>query len=99
MLHTKSQSQWPFGSREEKIQRLFTIYGHGGHVSHVTITICIMFWLTNDKELPYERTCNGFVLQMAHFYRKKSIVKKSLQSITKWYLGVSSLMSTIYFLH
>ena len=43
MLHTKSQSQWPFGSREEKIQRVFTIYGHGGHVSHVTITICICF--------------------------------------------------------
>ena len=30
-----------------------------------------------------ERTCNGFVLQMAHFYSKKSIVKKSLQNITK----------------
>ena len=25
-----------------------------------------------------QRTCNGFVLQMAHFYSKKSIVKKSL---------------------
>ena len=34
---------------------------------------------------------------MAHFYSKKSIVKKSLQNITKWYLRVSSLMSTIYF--
>ena len=43
ILHTKSQSQWPFGSREEEIQRVFTIYGHGGHVSHVTITICISF--------------------------------------------------------
>ena len=30
-----------------------------------------------------QRTCNGFVLQMAHFYSKKSIVKKSLQNITK----------------
>ena len=46
-----------------------------------------------------QRTCNGFVLQMAHFYSKKSIVKKPLQNITKWYLRVSSLMSTIYFLH
>ena len=43
MLHTKSQSQWPFGSREEDIKRVFTIYGRhtGGHLSHVTITICI----------------------------------------------------------
>ena len=46
-----------------------------------------------------QRTCTGFVLQMAHFYSKKSIVKKSLQNITKRYLRVSSLMSTIYFLH
>ena len=30
-----------------------------------------------------QRTCNGFVLQMAHFYSKKSIAKKSLQNITK----------------
>ena len=33
------------------------------------------------------------------FTVKKSIVKKYLQNITKWYLRVSSLMSTIYFLH
>ena len=46
-----------------------------------------------------QRTCNGFVLQMAHFYSKKSIVKKSIQNDTKWYLRVSSLMPTIYFLH
>ena len=30
-----------------------------------------------------KRTCNGFVLQMAHFYSKNSIVRKSLQNITK----------------
>ena len=30
------------------------------------------------SEVYRERTCNGFVLQMAHFYSKKSIVKKSL---------------------
>ena len=50
-------------------------------------------------EYTFKRTCNGFVLQMAHVYSKKSIVKKSLKNITKWYLRVSSLMSTIYFLH
>ena len=35
------------------------------------------------KGKPMQRTCNGFVLQMAHFYSIKSIVKKSLQNITK----------------
>ena len=37
----------------------------------------------NRMDFECQRTCNGFVLQMAHFYSKKSIVKKSLQNITK----------------
>ena len=32
MLHTKSQGHWPFGSREDDIFRVLTIYGHGGHL-------------------------------------------------------------------
>ena len=43
MLHTKSQSHWPFGSREEDILRVLTIYEHGGHLGHVTSTIGINF--------------------------------------------------------
>ena len=40
-------------------------------------------FVISEKAAKLERTCNGFVLQMAHFYSKKSIVKKSLQNITK----------------
>ena len=47
MLHTKSQGHWPFGSREEDIQRVLTIYGLGGHLGghlgHVTSIIGINF--------------------------------------------------------
>ena len=43
MLHSKSQGHWRFGSREEDIQIVFTIYGLGGHLSYVTITICTNF--------------------------------------------------------
>ena len=39
MLHTKSQGHWPFGCREEDILWAFVIYGHGGHLGHVTSTI------------------------------------------------------------
>ena len=38
MLHTKPQGHWPFGSGEEDFWRVFTIYGHGGHLGHVTQT-------------------------------------------------------------
>ena len=36
MRHTKLQGQWPIGSGEEDFLRGFTIYGHGGHLGHVT---------------------------------------------------------------
>ena len=43
MLHTKFQGHWSIGSGEEDFFNVFTIYGHGGHVGHVTQLICINF--------------------------------------------------------
>ena len=36
MLHTKFRKNRPAGSEEEDFLRVFTIYGHGGHLGHVT---------------------------------------------------------------
>ena len=36
MLHTKFRENWPAGPGEKDILRVFTIYGHGGHLGHVT---------------------------------------------------------------
>ena len=35
MLHTKFRGNQPAGSGEDFL-RVFTIYGHGGHLGHVT---------------------------------------------------------------
>ena len=43
MLHANFQDHRPSGSGEEDFLRFFTIYGHGGHLGHVTWTICINF--------------------------------------------------------
>ena len=43
MLHTKSQGHRPSGSGEEDFLRVFTIYGRGGHLGHVTNTIWTNF--------------------------------------------------------
>ena len=43
MLHIKFRGNRPTGSGEEDILRFFTIYGHGGHLGHVTWTIYINF--------------------------------------------------------
>ena len=51
MQHTKSQGHWPFGSREDDIFRVLTIYGHGGHLGHVTSTIGINFGQTIIRSL------------------------------------------------
>ena len=36
MLHTKFRGNRPADSGEEDFLRVFTIYGHGGHLGHVT---------------------------------------------------------------
>ena len=36
MLHAKFRGNRPAGSREEDFWRVFTIYGRGGHLGHVT---------------------------------------------------------------
>ena len=43
MLHTKFPGNRPNGSREEDFLRVFTIYGRGGHLGHVTSIILINF--------------------------------------------------------
>ena len=41
-LHTKFNCNWSTGSREDFFM-VSTIYGHGGHLGHVTWTIYINF--------------------------------------------------------
>ena len=36
MLHTKFRGNRSAGSGEEDFKRTFTLYGHGGHLGHVT---------------------------------------------------------------
>ena len=36
MLHTKFQENRAAGSGEEDFLRVFTIYGHGSHLGHMT---------------------------------------------------------------
>ena len=36
MLHTKFCGNRPAGSGKEDFKKVFTIYGHGGHLGHVT---------------------------------------------------------------
>ena len=43
MLHAKFQDHRTSGSGEEDFLSFFTIYGHGGHLGHVTWTIYTKF--------------------------------------------------------
>ena len=41
MLHAKFQDPRPLGSEAEDFYKVFTIYGHGGHLGHVIWIIYI----------------------------------------------------------
>ena len=43
MQHTKFSGNRPAGSGEEYFLRVFTIYGHGSHLDHVTSIILTNF--------------------------------------------------------
>ena len=43
MLHTKSHGNRPSGFGEEDFLMVFTIYGHSGHLGHVTCIILTNF--------------------------------------------------------
>ena len=49
MLHTKFRGNWPAGSREEDFKRVFTIYGHGGHLGHVTSIMSSDFYFLETE--------------------------------------------------
>ena len=54
MLHTKFCENRRAGSGEEDFCRVFTIYGHGGHLGHVTQTPRTNFRFLLPKEAPYK---------------------------------------------
>ena len=43
MLHTMFQGHWSIDSREEDFLKVITIYGHGGHLGHMTRTVWTIF--------------------------------------------------------
>ena len=45
MLHIKFRGNQPADSGEEDFRRVFTIYGHGGHLGHVTSILSSDFHL------------------------------------------------------
>ena len=50
MLHTKFHGNRPAGSGEEDFLKVFTIYGYGGHLGHVTsITLTIFHFLVPES--------------------------------------------------
>ena len=50
MLHTKFRENWPAGSGEEDFLRVFTIYGRGSHLGHVTrIMLKIFHFLVSES--------------------------------------------------
>ena len=54
MLHTKFRENRPAGSGEEDFLRVFTIYGRGGHLGHVTCIMSSDFHFLVPEKLAYK---------------------------------------------
>ena len=67
MLHTKFQGHRFIGSGEEDFFKVFTIYGHGGHVGHVTQTHLYKFSFLFSLKLSFE-----FWFQIAKLFLRKT---------------------------
>ena len=53
MPHAKFQDHKTSDSREEDVLKVFTLYGHGGHLGRVTLTVYkLLFPL--PKEAPHK---------------------------------------------
>ena len=57
MLHTKFRGNWTAGSGED-FKRVFTIYGHGGHLGHVTSIMSSDFNFLVPESLHNEKRDN-----------------------------------------
>ena len=59
MLYTKFRENRPAGSGEDDFLRVFTIYGHGGHLGHVTrITLTkIHFFVPESFHTKFSSEC------------------------------------------
>ena len=69
MLHTKPQGYWPFDSGEDDFLRVFTIYGHGGHLGSCDPDPANKLSFPHPTEAPYE-----IGLQLDHrFWGRRSL--------------------------
>ena len=62
MLHTKFRGNRPAGSGEEDFLRVFTIYGRGGHLGHVTSIMLINFPFLVPERIIQNLIQNGSVV-------------------------------------
>ena len=62
MLHTKFHGNRPVGSREEDFLRVFSIYGCGRHLGHVTSIMSSIFIYLCLKDFIQNLVQNGIVV-------------------------------------
>ena len=70
MLHTKFRRNWPTGSWKEDFERIYTMYGHGGHLRHVASILLINFHFNIhlSLKLTYKMVNTGSAVDLDLFY-------------------------------
>ena len=76
MLHTKLYQNWPSGSWKVDFYSVFTIYGHGSHLGHVTCKMLMIFHLLVPTSLH-----SKFGLKWASGFLEKKDKSSSINDI------------------
>ena len=82
MLHTKFRRNQSTGSWEEDFWRVFTIYGHGDHLGHVTTIVSINFHFLVPESLHlkfgFEWNFFTFRLESGLWWKSRNNFKKKV---------------------
>ena len=82
----KFQGNWPSGSGEKDFFKVFTIYGHGGHLRNVTWTKSIIFFPPLPGCCIWNLIETGPVASDEKSFENvdRQLTKQSLTKVTKW---------------
>ena len=86
MLHTKFQGNWPNGSGE-RFFKVLSSFGHDGHLSHVTMTVCLSLICFIQNWFHMKYIFHSLVIFWKNglqiFYQNFS-TQMTLAKVTKW---------------
>ena len=96
MLHTKFHQNWPTGSSKQDFLSIYTIYGYGSHLGHVTSIMLINFHFLLPKNYIQNLVENGPVV--SEISKFKFLYVNNLEPMLRNDLDLQYSLTFIYWI-